>query len=80
MRPLTVKVVGDGHPVPGVWVLAQEGDLRRAHGRTDAEGEARLTGLGAGPLAFEVREPERFESYEVLRWDERSAELTVRVP
>ena len=81
VRPFRVQVVEAGaKPLPGVHVLAQEGDLRRAHGVTDREGRVTLSGLGPGPFGFEVREPDGFRPYEVVSYEEEPARLTVRLP
>lgn len=79
-RPLEVTVVADARPLPDVWVVAEEGELRESHGRTDAEGKTRLSGLGDGPFEFEVREPASYGSLEVVDYDPQAFELTVRNP
>jgi hypothetical protein len=76
-RSLDVQVMANARPAPGVWVLAEEGDLRRVHAKTDADGRAKLSGVGPGPFAFEVRESDDLERYEILSYDEELSLLTV---
>ena len=77
-HPLDVVVKGVGRPVHDLWVVAEEPDLRRSHGRTDPDGVARLAGLGSGPYEFEVRQVDGLEPVAVVGFDQELAELTVR--
>ncbi len=77
-RSLTVQVMADAKPASNVWVLAEEGDLRRVHAKTDAEGRAEFSGVGPGPFAFEVRQSDDLERREILSYDEELSLLTVR--
>ena len=80
-EPFAVRVRDQRGPVEGAWVLAEAGaGSRRAVATTDDLGRAVLTGLGDGPFEFEVREPEHYESCEILAFDPDSAELTVALP
>ncbi len=59
-EPLRLTVVDSARrPMPWVHVVAdQEEGLCRAYARASQQGEVVLAGLGSGPVAFEVRDPE----------------------
>ncbi len=78
-RPLRIQVV-DRAAVPqaDVHVVADEGGLRRAYARADAEGEALFRGLGPGPYAFTVRHPVDFTQIDVVEY--RSDDRVLVVP
>lgn len=78
-RPRTVQVLEESKPVAEAWVVASESELRRAVARTDPQGQARLSGLGDGPVVFEVRDA-ALAAYEVVAFDDEQARLTVRRP
>ncbi|MEM7200399.1 MAG: carboxypeptidase-like regulatory domain-containing protein [Planctomycetota bacterium] len=78
-QTLEVLVVEEGEaPLAGVHVVAEEGELRRAHGRTDVEGRATLSGVGPGPFAFEVREAIDARPLEIVAFEDADRRLTVR--